>query len=369
VSASFNPEQPDFRLGARKTPSQISDIEPSQLKSLLSDKALHLGFHELKVAPAMRARHADRLHEWVAAGTHGDMAWMARDPERRADPRIVLPGCQSVVMLSFNYHTGEHPPANYRIASYSWNRDYHDIITPRLKQMNAFMVEQGGTQRFYTDTGPVLERDFASEAGIGWNGKSTVQIHRELGTWFFLADLLTTLELPCDEPVNPHCGKCTACIDSCPTNAITAPNRMDAQRCISYLTIEHKGPIPLELRPLMGDRIYGCDDCLAVCPWNRFAQVSQESQLHARESIFEHSLRDFLALNDEEFRALFSKSPIKRSKRPRFLRNVCVALGNTGSEDDLPALREAAQDPDPLITEHAEWAIAEIEKREKNSLR
>lgn len=288
---------------------------------------------------------------------------MARDPERRSDPRIVLPDCKTVIVLAFNYHTGAHPPANYRIASYSWNRDYHDIITPRLRQLNAFLEEHGGTQRYYTDTGPVLERDFANEAGLGWNGKSTVQIHRKLGAWFFLADLLTTLDLPTDEAGRDHCGKCTACITACPTQAITAPHQMDATRCISYLTIEHKSAIPLELRPLLGDRIYGCDDCLAACPWNRFAQVSEEIQLHARESIFEHSLRDFLALSDPEFRSLFSKSPIKRSKRPAFLRNVCVALGNTGSHEDLPALRIAVTDPDPLIAEHAEWAIEQIEAR------
>ncbi len=292
------------------------------------------------------------------------MAWMARDPDRRSDPRIVLPDCQSVVILAFNYHTGAHPPTNYRIASYSWNRDYHDIITPRLRKLNEFLEENGGTQRFYTDTGPVLERDFATEAGLGWNGKSTVQIDRELGTWFFLADFLTTLALPYDQPQSNHCGKCTACIQACPTQAITAPHTMDARRCISYLTIEHKGPIPLELRPLMGDRIYGCDDCLTICPWNRFAKKSQESQLHAREAIFEQSLRDFLSLSDADFRTLFSKSPIKRSKHPRFLRNVCVALGNTGSRDDLPALQTAAENPDPLIAEHAQWAIAQIKNRE-----
>lgn len=315
------------------------------------------------MAPADRARHADVFQDWVKEGTYGDMGWLARDPERRSDPRIVLPGCQSVVVMAFNYHTGPHPPADYRIASYSWNRDYHDIITPRLRQLNELLEQHGGTQRYYTDTGPVLERDFATEAGLGWNGKSTVQIDRQLGTWFFLADFLTTLELPPDQPQSNHCGKCTACIDCCPTQAITSPHKMDARRCISYLTIEHKGAIPLELRSLMGDRIYGCDDCLTACPWNRFAQISQESQLHARESIFEYRLRDFLSLSDPDFRTLFSKSPIKRSKRPRFLRNVCVALGNTGTNDDLPALQEAAQDPDVLIAEHAEWAIQQIQER------
>ncbi|MBK1832622.1 tRNA epoxyqueuosine(34) reductase QueG [Roseibacillus ishigakijimensis] len=339
-------------------------MEPAVLKSLLTEKALALGFAELRVAPAIRAPHAEAFQDWIAEGKHGDMGWLERDPERRSDPRHVLPECQSVVVLAFNYHTGPQPPANYRIASYSWNRDYHDLITPRLKELNAFMEEHGGRQRYYTDTGPVLERDFANEAGMGWNGKSTVQIHRRLGTWFFLADLLTTLALPVDEKGRDYCGKCTACMNACPTGAITSPHSMDARRCISYLTIEHKGPIPLELRPLLGDRIYGCDDCLAICPWNKFAQISQESRLHARESIFQHRLRDFLALSDPEFRSLFSKSPIKRSKRPRFLRNVCVALGNTGTAEDLPALRQAAQDPDPLIAEHADWAIARIQDRE-----
>ncbi len=340
-----------------------SSLPPTELKGELTRRAEELGFATLRVAPARRARHADHFQKWVEDGKYGDMAWLARDPERRSDPTIVLPGCQSVVVLAFNYYTTEHPPADYRIAAYSWNRDYHDIITPRLRQLNTFLEENGGQQRFYTDTGPVLERDFAAEAGLGWNGKSTVQIHRELGTWFFLADFLTTLALPHDEPQSNHCGKCTACITACPTQAITAPHHLDARRCISYLTIEHKGPIPLELRPLLGNRIYGCDDCLAICPWNRFAKASQEAQLQARETIFSHRLRDFLSLSDEEFRQLFSKSPIKRSKRPRFLRNVCVALGNTGSNEDLPALKKASQDPEPLISEHALWAIEQITAR------
>ena len=297
------------------------------------------------------------------------MKWLERNLERRCDPREVLPGAQAVISLALNYFPGDSPnnadtpPPNYRIARYAWNDDYHDIIQDKLRDFDLSLQDMGGTQRYYTDTGPVLERDFATEAGLGWNGKSTVQIHTKLGTWFFLAELLTTLPLPPDERQNDHCGKCTACMTACPTNAIPRPHYVDAPRCISYLTIEHKGSIPEDLRPLIGDRIYGCDDCLDVCPWNRFASLSRELRFHARESIFDHSLRDFLSLTVDEFRTLFAKSPIKRIKRERFLRNVCVALGNTGTQDDLPALQTAAADPDPLISEHATWAIREIENR------
>ena len=229
--------------------------------------------------------------------------------------------------------------------------------------MNLAMEELGGRQRFYVDTGPILERDFASDAGLGWNGKSTIQIHKSLGTWTFLCELITTLDLEPDKPLADHCGKCTKCIDFCPTQAITGPREMDARRCISYLTIEHKGSIPLELRHLMGDKIYGCDICLEVCPWNRFAKLSRETKLHAKTEIFQHSLKDFLAFTDKDFRRVFAKSPIKRIKRTQFLRNVCVAVGNRADVDDLGTLEDLLlTEPDPLIREHAEWAVAEIKK-------
>jgi len=330
--------------------------------------AAELGFDDCRIAAAKRASHADTFLGWLGDGCHGDMEWMARTPERRCDPREVLAGCRSVICLALNYYQGSSPfPAGaeggYRIARYAWNDDYHDLIWAKLKGFDERLARFGGTQRYYVDTGPVLERDFAADAGLGWNGKSTVQIHRRLGTWFFLAELLTTLDLPPDPPFGDHCGKCVRCMTACPTAAITAPRRVDARRCVSYLTIEHKGAIPEEFREAMGDRIYGCDDCLDACPWNRFAVASRELAFQARESVFRMGLREFLELDDEAFRALFAKSPIKRIKRPRFLRNVCVALGNVGTAADLPALRRAAADPDPLIAEHAAWAVRRLTGR------
>jgi len=330
--------------------------------------AAELGFDDCRIAAAKEASHAEVFREWIAEGKHGEMGWLEKTPERRCDPREVLQGCKAVICLAVNYYPGSSPfpeghEGGYRIARYAWNEDYHDWILVRLKEFDARLQTLGGTQRYYVDTGPVLERDFASDAGLGWNGKSTVQIHKGLGAWFFLAELLTTLDIPADAPFGDHCGKCTACITACPTQAITAPRRVDARRCVSYLTIEHKGSIPEEFRVAMGDRIYGCDDCLDACPWNRFAKLSREATFHARERVFEKRLRDFLELDDEGFRGMFAKSPIKRIKRNRFVRNVCVALGNTGTAEDLPALEKAAEDEDALISEHAAWAVARIRER------
>lgn len=335
------------------------------LKAELRRRAQELGFGECRVAAAGPAAHRDLFKEWLAGGRHGDMAWMARNVERRGDPTAVLPGAKSVVVLALNYFQGAAAPSvlEGRVARYAWNDDYHGLIEERLGRLAGFLAGRGGVQKCYVDTGPVLERDFASESGVGWNGKSTMQIHRALGTWFFLAEIITTLELEPDAPQRDLCGKCTSCIDACPTGAITAPRRLDARRCVSYLTIESKGPIPLEFRKAMGARIYGCDDCLEACPWNRFARASHEAAFRARGEVFAMRLRDFLRLTEESFRALFRGSPVRRLKRPGFLRNVCVALGNIGTVEDLPALEEAARDPDPLIAEHARWAIGEVSLR------
>jgi epoxyqueuosine reductase len=322
-----------------------------------------LGFDDCRIAPAGRAQHAEEFLAWIADGRHGSMEWLARNPERRVDPREVLPGARSIIVLATNYFVEGQPSRRGRFARYAWGDDYHDTLGKRLKQFDQALVQLGGTQRPYVDTGPVLERDCASAAGLGWNGKSTVQIHRRLGTWFFLSEILTTLDLPTDAPSTDHCGKCTRCLDACPTQAITAPHQLDSRRCLSYLTIEHRGPIPEEFRIAMGDRIYGCDDCLSACPWNRFAQASHEAAFAARDHVTGWDLRDFLELDEEGFRALFRKSPVRRTKRSGFLRNVCVALGNVGETEDLPALEQAAAGPDPLIAEHAAWAIRRIRER------
>ena len=345
------------------------------MKTALLAQAEGLGFALCRIAPCSAPPHAAEFRAWLEDGRAGEMAWLARNADRRTDPQLVLPGARSVVVLAMNYFVGAQsaergarkgagvPIADHRIARYAWGDDYHEVIEAKLRTLDAWLTARGGRQRCYVDTGPMLERDFAALAGAGWHGKSTMLIHPQLGAWFFLAEILTTLDLAPDEPLPDRCGKCTRCITACPTGAITAPHQLDARRCISYLTIELKGSIPEDLRPLIGDRIYGCDDCAAACPWNRFAQTSTETAFAAREFVHDWTLRDFLALDDDGFRALFKKSPIKRIKRRGFLRNVCVALGNTGTADDLPALARAAEDPEPLIAEHAAWASARIRER------
>lgn len=336
---------------------------------MIVEQARALGFALCRVARCQPPAHAQEFRDWLAEGAAGDMTpWLERSSARRTDPQLVLPGARSAVVLALNYWQGERPPAQGRIARYAWGDDYHDLILQKLRALDAAMIALGGRQRYYVDTGPILERDIAAEAGIGWHGKSTMLLHPQLGQWFFLAELLTTLDLEPDAPIPARCGTCTRCLDACPTGAIRRdrPHHLDANRCISYLTIELKGAIPLEFRPLLGDRIYGCDDCLDACPWNRFAAVSREAASQARPGM---ALRDYLALTQEQFSALFKGSPIKRIKRRGFLRNVCVALGNVGTAGDLPALVRAAADPEPLVAEHAQWAIAQISQRDGGSPR
>jgi epoxyqueuosine reductase len=344
-------------------------VSRAELKTQLVSFAHEIGFDSCRVAACSIPAHANEFRNWLRDEAYGEMSYMERGEEKRCDPHKVLPGARSIVLMATNYFQGEQvrqaqTATAGRIARYAWGDDYHNLIENKLDKIDKFLRAFGGEQKCYVDTGPILERDHAARAGIGWHGKSTMLIDQRLGTWFFLAEVLTTLELPPDEPVPDRCGTCERCITACPTGAITAPHRLDARRCISYLTIELKGSIPLDLRPLIGDRIFGCDDCLDACPWNRFAQLSRETAFSARPSTTEMALRDYLTLSDGEFRTLFRNSPIKRIKRRGFLRNVCVALGNVGDLSDLPALERAAADPEPLIVEHARWAIQRIRDRE-----
>lgn len=329
--------------------------------------ASDLGFDALGVARAGRAPHADALVRWLAEGRHAGMQWMERTASLRMHPALVLPGVRSIVVLATNYLTDDlHDSSESdrgRIARYARGNDYHDYIAPRLQTLADLLSDAGGTQRSFVDSGPVLERDWAAACGISWHGKSTMGIHPRLGTWFFLSVILTTLELQTDAAITGRCGKCMRCIDACPTRAIVAPYRLDAGRCISYLTIENKGPIPLELRPALGAKIFGCDDCLDACPWNRFARASRDAAFLQRPDIAGMRLRDFLSLDEIAFKSLLHSSPVLRVKRRGFLRNVCVAIGNCGSLHDMPALQCAMNDPEPLVREHASWAIEQIEKR------
>jgi epoxyqueuosine reductase len=334
------------------------------MKTALEQLAADNGFDDCRVAPATPAPHADALFAWLRSGSHGEMEWLSRAPGRRADPAQVLPGARSLILLAASYYQGESKrrlPG--RIARYAWGEDYHEVLLRRMEPIDAFLRSRGGSQKCYVDTGPVLEREFAALSGLAWQGKSTMCLNERLGTWFFIGVILTTLELPVDRPRQNRCGRCTRCIDACPTQAITAPYRLDARRCISYLTIEHKGSIPLEFRRAIGDRIYGCDDCLEVCPWNRFARETRERRFHLPEKLTGLSLRELAGLTEADFRILFRSSPIKRIKRNRLVRNVCVALGNVGTLDDLSRLDQLAADPDPLIAEHASWAANEIRER------
>lgn len=336
------------------------------LKAEILERASALGFDSCRIAAAAPPRHANEFRGWLREGAAGEMSWLARGEEKRCDPAQVLPGVRSVIMVALNYWQGEQPvlpeAGQGKIARYAWGEDYHGVMERKLEELDSFLRSFGGTQKYYVDTGPILERDHAAEAGLGWHGKSTMLIDSKLGTWFFLGEILTTLELPADPPQRERCGSCQRCLTACPTGAITEPHRLDARLCISYLTIELKGSIPVHLRPLLGNRIYGCDDCLEACPWNRFASVSREAAFAAGPAVTMR-LRDYLALDETAFRTLFRHSPIKRIKRRGFLRNVCVALGNTGDRDDLPALERAAAEPEPLISEHAAWAIEQIQAR------
>lgn len=329
----------------------------------IKEKARAIGFDLVGITNAQVPQHAQEFRHWLASDFHGEMGYMARNAEKRVNPAKVTPDARSIIVVGLNYHAGDHGTAG-RVARYAWGaRDYHHVLLEKLKQLSAAIDELGGPgtgSRWYVDTGPILERDVAQRAGIGFIGKHTNLISRQLGNWIFLGEVLTNLELPPDQPEREYCGTCHRCVDACPTRAIVGPYQLDARLCISYLTIELKGAIPVELRPLIGDHVFGCDDCLEACPWNRFAKLSPAREFQRREM---PPWTEFLTWGEQKFRDFFRGTPIFRIKRRGFLRNVCVVLGNIGDTSALPALERAGDDVEPLVREHAAWAVERIRAR------
>jgi len=331
-------------------------------------EAVAQGFARMGVcAPDAIPQAAGRLGQFLDADMHGQMAWMADRAEWRGNPAALWPEARSVIMLAEPYTPDVDPlslleqPEIGAISVYARNKDYHDLVKKRLKRLGRWLVDQTGCQiKVFVDTAPVMEKPLAQAAGLGWQGKHTNVLSRDLGNWFFLGSIFTTLELEQDAPAVEKCGSCTACLDACPTNAFPAPFQLDARRCISYLTIEHKGPVALELREKMGNRIYGCDDCLAVCPWNKFAQEAREAGYWARVELVAPRLQDLVMLTDTTFREVFSGSPIKRIGRDRFVRNVLYAIGNSARPDLLPSAQALVDDPDPAVADAARWAVGRL---------
>ena len=334
-------------------------------------KARALGFDACRITSAEPLAHArENLSAWLAEGAHGDMIWMAETFERRIDPRALMRDAKSVVVLGFNYGPDADPlaalerPETGAISVYARHRDYHDVLKGKLKQLAAFLIAAARPEqadaKVFVDTAPLLEKPLAARAGLGWQGKHTNLVSRDFGSWLFLGAILTDLDLPPDAPHSDHCGQCRACLDACPTKAFPAPYRIDARRCISYLTIEHQGPIPHELRSAIGNRVYGCDDCLAVCPWNKFAHAGRETKLAARADLNAPSLAELACLDEASFRALFAGGPIKRVGRARFVRNVLIAIGNSNDRALAAAAVKRLGDDAPLVRGAAIWALARL---------
>jgi epoxyqueuosine reductase len=343
-------------------------LSPADLKSALAQQASALGFDCIGVTdPDAIADAGKHFREFLAHGGHGDMDWLAAQPERRTDPRVLWGGVRSIIMVGVNYAPDENPletlklRASGAISAYAQGDDYHDLIKKRLKTLARWLVATTGDEvKVFVDTAAVMEKPLAQAAGLGWQGKHTNLVSREFGSWLFLGAIFTASELPRDEADADRCGSCRACQDICPTAAFPAPYKLDARRCISYLTIENKGPIPLEFRKAIGNRIYGCDDCLAVCPWNKFAQTGREAKLAARAELRAPSLADLVRLDDAAFRALFTKSPVKRIGRDRFVRNVLTAIGNSGDARLADEAERLLHDESPLVRGAAVWALSQL---------
>jgi epoxyqueuosine reductase len=351
---------------------QITEVPVSPradaLRSAIRERARMLGIDALGfAAPDLPRARQNAYRRYIAAGRHGDMAWLARDPERRQSPKGLWPEVATVIVCGVNYGPDEEPLAplirrdRATISVYARHRDYHDLIKGRLKQLASWLHGRFGAEaKVFVDTAPVLEKPLAERAGIGWQGKHSNLVSRRFGSWLFLGEIFTDLLIDPDPPESDHCGNCRACLDICPTDAFPAPYQLDARRCISYLTIEHKGHIPREFREPIGNRIYGCDDCLAVCPWNKFARTASEVQLQAREDLRAPRLAELVRLDDAGFRRRFSGSPIKRTGRDRFVRNVLIAIGNSGDPSLAELARERLADPSPLVRAMAVWSLGRL---------
>jgi epoxyqueuosine reductase len=341
-------------------------VDTTTFRQTLHTRALAEGFSAMGIcAPDATPNTAQRLSEYVDLGRHGQMAWMAERMGWRGSAAALWPEARSVIMLAEVYTPKGNPldvlaqRDRAAISVYAQGRDYHDLVKKRLKRLGRWMVEQTGAEiKVFVDTAPVMEKPLAQAAGLGWQGKHTNLLSRDLGNWFFLGSIFTTLDLPKDQAEVSHCGNCTACLDICPTRAFPAPYQLDARRCISYLTIEHKGPIDPDLRPLLGNRIYGCDDCLAICPWNKFAVTASEIGYARR--VGAPVLAELAALDDAAFRALFSGNPVKRIGRDRFIRNVLYAIGNSGDPALIDAAKPHLNDPDEAVSDAAAWAIQRL---------
>lgn len=335
------------------------------MKQQILQRAAELGFDDCRVTTAHPPDNAPAFERWLAARYHGEMGYLERNAHKRVDPDKVLSGARSIITVASSYYREGQNTAP--IARYARYTDYHEALAGPLKELSEFVTEFGGpTARslWYVDTGPLLERDLAQRSGLGFIGKHTNLISRRLGNWIFLSEIITTVEIEPDAPEKNRCGSCRRCIAACPTEAIRGPFELDARRCISYLTIELKTSIPVELRPAIGTRIFGCDECLAVCPWNRFAREGRLMKEHFRPDLSAPELVELLSLDNDEFKRRFANTPILRTKRRGLLRNVCVALGNLRDRSALPALERAASDTEPLIAEHARWAIEQITSNE-----